>query len=79
MTYASVMMMIYITQREMIKLRKKGIEFCVLIVIIVVAAFMYVNVGAIIKQRAITIQERINSQYENIESTEAIPLGVPGE
>ena len=79
MTYASVMMMIYITQREMIKLRKKGIEFCVLIVIVVVAAFMYVNVGAIIKQRAVTIQERINSQYENIESTEAIPLGVPVE
>ena len=79
MTYASVMMMIYITQREMIKLRKKGIEFCVLIVIIVVAAFMYVNVGAIIKQRAVTIQERINSQYENIESTEEIPLGAPVE
>ena len=63
----------------MIKLRKKGIEFCVLIVIVVVAAFMYVNVGAIIKQRAVTIQERINSQYENIESTEEIPLGAPVE
>lgn len=63
----------------MIKLRKKGIEFCVLIIIVVVAAFMYVNVGAIIKQRAVTIQERINSQYENIESTEEIPLGVPEE
>lgn len=59
----------------MINLREKLTEFCVLVVVVMLFAFIYVSVGAALKEQAVSIQEQINLQYEYIDATEGVPLG----
>jgi len=59
----------------MVNLRKKLTEFCVLIAVVLLITCIVVSVGAIIKERVVSIRNQINLQYEYIDFTEGIPLG----